>query len=251
MKLIVNGLATEYSDEGQGPALLFLPGWMNTLRNFDELAVGLAPKYRIVRLDFPGFGGGTEAPPPDWHVADYAKFVKAFAEKLGLTSYVLVGHSFGARVAIKGTGDGGLRPSRLVLIGAAGIAKTRTFRNRVLTGLAKIGKVLMYIPPLYFWRAQLRRALYKKLGSDYLAAGAMSRVYLNTIKEDLQEYARKISIPTLLIWGSEDTMTPLADGKRYTELIKGSTLKVLEGTGHSVHRERSKEVAGLIEKFTL
>ncbi len=249
MKLIVKGLATEYSDEGEGPALLFLPGWMNTLHTFDELASQLASKNRIIRLDFPGFGGGTESPPTDWHVGDYASFVKDFIAKIGLTSYILVGHSFGGRVAIKGIAQGVLRPPRLILIASAGIARHRTFRNRLLTLIAKIGKALMHIPPFFLWRKYMRKKLYEKLGSDYLAAGALSQIYLNTIKEDLTECARKISVPTLLVWGSEDNMTPLKDGKLFAELIKDSKLEVLPGVGHSPHRDRPEEVARLIRNF--
>src|SRR3989344_748449 len=250
MRIVVNGLVTEYRDEGQSPTLLFLPGWMNATSNFDALASQLVSKYRGVRLDLPGFtGGGTEAPPLDWHVQEYASFVQSFIEKVGLTSYVLVGHSFGGRVAIKGVARGMLRPSRLVLIASAGIAKHRTLRNRILTVLAKVGKILMYIPPLFFWRRQLRKKLYEKLGSDYLAAGALSQIYLNTIREDLSDEARKISVPSLLIWGSEDSQVPLADGKRFNELIKGSKLEVLPGVGHSPHRDRPQEVAQLMAKF--
>ena len=251
MKLIVSGLAAEYADEGSGPVILMLPGWMNTLHNFDALTSLLAAKYRIVRLDLPGFGGGTEAPPSDWHISDYATFVKSFIEKVGLTSYILIGHSFGGRVAIKGVGQNILHPSRLILIGSAGIAKHRTLRNRILTVFAKIGKMILYIPPLFFWRKQIRKKLYKWLRSDYLAAGAMSRVYLNAIREDLQEYARKISIPTLLIWGSDDEMVPQRDGKLFANLVKDSKLEILPGVGHSPHCDRPEEVAQLITKFLL
>ena len=252
MKLIVDSLMTEYMDEGEGPTLLFLPGWMNTLHNFNELASRLKSEYRIVRLDLPGFlGGGTETPPSDWHVGDYVSFVKAFTEKLELTSYALVGHSFGGRVAIKGTAQGVLHPRHLVLMGAAGIAKHRTFRNRFFTVVAKIGKVLTHIPPLFLWRRQLRKKLYEMLGSDYFAAGALSQIYLNAIREDLTEYARRIPIPTLLIWGSEDKIVPLSDGKLLTGLIKGSKLEVLQGVGHSPHRDRPEDVAQLIRGFVV
>ncbi len=249
MRIIVKGLATEYADEGKGQVLLFLPGWMNTFRNFDELTALLASQYRIIRLDLPGFGGGTETPPPDWRVEDYVLFVKDFIEKIGFSPYILVGHSFGGRVAIKGVGQGSLLPSLLVLIASAGITKGRTFRNRALTVLAKIGKLIMYIPPFSLWRNQLRKKLYRKLGSDYLAAGALSQIYLNTIKEDLREYARKIVIPTLLIWGNEDRMVPLSDGKLFAEIVKDSQLKILSGVGHSPHSERPEEVARLIRSF--
>jgi len=256
VKVIVQNIATEYTDEGlsasrqgEGMTLLMLPGWMNTIRDFDALASRLVSTYRIVRLDFPGFKGGTEAPPSDWGVKEYAAFVRAFIEKIGLTSYVLIGHSFGGRVAIRGVGEGTLHPSRLILIASAGIAKHRTFRNRAFTVLAKVAKILMLVPPLSLWRAQLRKKLYKKLGSDYLAAGALSNMYLKVIREDLQEYARKISIPTLLIWGSDDDMVPLSDGMLFNSLIKGSQLEVFPGVGHSPHVDCAEEVAKLIEQF--
>ncbi|MDP2648370.1 MAG: alpha/beta hydrolase [bacterium] len=249
MKLIVNGLATEYTDEGQGPVLLMLPGWMNDIHNFDALASRLAPSFRVVRLDLPGFGGGTEAPPSAWGVGEYASFVEAFIEKVGLSSYTLVGHSFGGRVTVKGTGEGILAPTSVILISSAGIAKHRTLKNRALTVLAKIGKVVLRVPPLSFWRRQLRRKLYAKLKSDYSAAGALSQVYLRTIREDLKEYAIKIRVPALLIWGSDDEIVPLADGKQFNRLISGSKLEVLPGVGHSPHRDRPEEVARLIKEF--
>src|SRR3989344_3376926 len=187
MKVIVNNIATEYADEGEGSALLLLPGWMNTLHNFDELVAHLGASYRIVRLDLPGFGGGTEASPSDWQVADYAAFVKGFTDKIGLTSYTLIGHSFGGRVDIKATGQRVLHPTKLILIASAGIAKHRTMRNQILTVLAKIGKGFLYVPPFVFWRTQLRRKLYTLLKSDYFAAGPLSPVDLKTIKYDFQE----------------------------------------------------------------
>ncbi|RJR12609.1 alpha/beta hydrolase [Candidatus Parcubacteria bacterium] len=249
MKLIVNGLATEYKDEGQGPVLLLLPGWMNTISNFDELASHLTENFRVVRLDFPGFGGGTESPPPTWRVLDYASFVKAFIEKIGLTSYVLIGHSFGGRVIIKGVSHGMLHPERVILVASAGVARSRTFRNRIFTILAKIGKIITYVPPFSLWRTQLRKKLYGRLKSDYLAAGPLSQVYLNTIREDQTEAARKIAVPTLLIWGTADDMVPLSDAHLLSERIQGSRLEVFEGVGHSPHRDRPKEVAELIKKF--
>lgn len=249
MKLIVNGLATEYTDEGEGPALLLLPGWMNDLHNFDPLVSRLVSKYRVVRLDLPGFGGGTENPPSDWHVSDYVAFVDAFVKKIELDSYSLVGHSFGGRVSIKGVGQGVLKPSRLILIASAGIARNRTFKNRTLTVFAKVGKCILYVPPFSFWRTMLRRKLYKALKSDYLAAGPLSHVYLNTVREDLKEYARKISTPTLLIWGSDDDMVPVEDGRTFNALVAGSKLEILQGVGHSPHRDALEDVARLIKAF--
>ncbi len=250
MKVIIGGLATEYREEGQGPAILMLPGWMNAVSNFDALAARLRGRYRVVRLDLPGFArGGTEAPPAAWGVSEYARFVAAFVEKIGLTDYTLLGHSFGGRVTIKGVAEGTLHPKKVILLSSAGIAKHRTLRNQLITLCAKIIKLFLYLPPFIFWRTALRRKLYRMLGSDYFAAGALSAVYLKVIREDLRECAKKLSVPALLVWGSNDTMTPLEDGKLFAALIPGARLEVFEGVGHSPHVDRPAEVAARIEAF--
>lgn len=248
MKVIVDGLATEYRDEGQGLAILMLHGWMDTLYSFDEIARGLMNSYRVVRLDLPGFGG-SELPPGSWYIADYASFVQHFIEKIGLGSYVLLGHSFGGRVSIKAVGTGVLTPSRLILIASAGLTRRRTLRNKTLTVLAKIGKALTLMPPLSFWRQEIRKKLYEHIGSDYFLAGKLSQVYLHAISEDLGEYAKNISIPTLLLWGTNDTAVPLHDGERFAQLAKNVTLKTYQGAGHFVHHERSQDVISEIRKF--
>ena len=81
MKVIVDGLATEYQDEGHGPVILMLHGWGNTYHVFDAIVPALAKIRRVVRLDLPGFGA-TERPAEAWYVEDYARFVGAFCAKL-------------------------------------------------------------------------------------------------------------------------------------------------------------------------
>lgn len=247
MKTIVRGLAVEYEDQGSGPVVLMLHGWKDSLRTFDELIPFLG-KYRIVRLDLPGFGG-SEMPRHTWDISAYVDFVQDFIRKLGLHVDTIVGHSFGGRIAIKGTGTGILKPKRIVLIAAAGLAKRRTFRNQVLGVAAKIGRFLTVIPPLSLWRNQLRQALYEAIGSDYFTAGALKDTFVSVVGEDLSEFASKIAVPTLIVWGKKDTTTPLEQAIRIKELVHGSTLRVVDTAGHFVHRERSDEVAKSIEEF--
>lgn len=247
MKIIVQGRALEYADEGEGPTLLFLHGWKDDLRTFDALAGGLAG-YRIVRLDMPGFGG-SDAPPAAWDLSSYVGCVAAFIERLKLEPAAIVGHSMGGRVAIKGVSEGVFRPGKMVLIASAGIAKRRTWKSAFLAALAKAGKALTAVPPLSMWRHRLRRSLYHAIGSDYFAAGELKGTFLKIVAEDLAEAAGRISIPALLVWGSEDASTPLADGRRLSTLIPNARLEVLRGAGHFVHRERAQEVAALIRDF--
>jgi pimeloyl-ACP methyl ester carboxylesterase len=246
MKVIVDGLAVEYLDEGQGPVLLLLHGWGNTMRYFDPLCAELSG-MRLVRLDLPGFGG-TQQPAGDWTVEDYVRFVGAFCKKLAIAPAYMLGHSFGGRILIKGAGEGVLHPQKLILIGSAGVAERRTLRNGLYALLAKIGKILLRPLPAGLY-ARLRRTLYERSGSDYLQSGAMAGTFLSVIKEDLSGYAARIEVPALLIWGARDEATPLAEGKRLQALIKDSALRVIPDAGHFAYRERPAETARMIEAY--
>ena len=248
MKTIVHNLATEYQDEGNGPIMLFLHGWKADAHTFDPLISGFVDAFRVIRLDLPGFGG-SEAPREPWGVGDYSVFVNAFIQKLGISINTLIGHSFGGRIIIKGVAIGELHPTKVVLIASAGLSTHKKLRNRLFTVLAKVGKAIMRIFPVSI-RTRLRRALYEKAGSsDYLDAGTLRETSLKVIREDLSGYAKGMKVPTLLIWGENDTATPLSDGKRLHSLISNSQLKVLEGAGHFVHQERAEDVSALITTF--
>jgi pimeloyl-ACP methyl ester carboxylesterase len=249
MKAIVNEISVEYQDEGQGPVVLMLHGWGNTLHVFDAIVPALAQNRRIVRMDLPGFGA-TEVPPRPWNVEDYARFVAAFCEKLKLNIDVLVGYSLGGRIIIKGVSHGILSSHRCVLISAAGVAERRTVRNRAYAAVAKIGKILLEpLPKSMYIKA--RRLLYTQTGSDYLTIASMSETFRHVVQEDLSLTARGISMPALLIWGADDLVTPLHEGKKLNSLIRGSRLTSIPHASHFVLQEKPEEVSKLIQDFIL
>ena len=248
MRVLVDNLITEYQDEGSGPIILLLHGWGDNLRTFDALVPHLSSTRRIIRLDLPSFGK-SEAPGKPWSLDDYVQFVADFIKKIDVSVDVLVGHSFGGRVAIKGISTNKLSARKIILMGSAGIARRRTFRNTAFAVLAKIGKILVLVPPLFFWRQELRRALYSFAGSDYVSSGALKETFLRVIAEDLGPSAEQIAVPTLLIWGANDTETPLSDGKRLSHMICNSRLEVIEGAGHFVHRDHPEKVARLMREL--
>lgn len=250
MKCIVRGLAVEYEDRGSGKLIVMLHGWKDDLHTFDGVASALGEDFRIVRLDLPGFGG-SEAPKGDWILDDYVEFVKDFLGKLSISPDTLIGHSFGGRITIKGIATNKFSAKKVILISSAGVARRKTIKNLMLTVLAKIGRVVTAIPPISFWRQEIRRGLYRNIGSDYFQAGALGGTFLNIIKEDLSSSAKNITIPTLIIWGREDETTLLSEGERLHQLISGSNLQVIKGAGHFVHKERPEEVSELIRKFQI
>ncbi len=248
MKLIIQNIATEYHDEGKGQTLLFLHGWQDNSNAFDSLIPFLNSRFKIIRVDLPGFGK-SEAPPAIWELNDYIIFVKNFISKLNLDIYALVGHSFGGRIIIKGAAEKILDTEKIILISSAGISQNSILRNLLFKILAKAGALITFIPPLIFWRKKFRETMYRALGSDYLEAGDLKETYLKIIKEDLSSSAQKITTPALLIWGADDRTTSLKDGKRLSQLIPNAKLEIIDQAGHFVCKEKPQEVAELISEF--
>ena len=243
-KIIVNNLATEYTEDGQGPTVLMLHGWWRNISDFDAIVRKLKEKYRIIRVDLPGFGG-TEMPKDKvWNLNDYANFIKSFIEKIDIKPNILLGHSFGGRIILKDQ----FGAEKLVLISAAGV-KAKKWRKSLFMALAKIGDLVSYVPPLLFVRQKLKNKFYKAIGSDYLESGHMKEVFKAVVEEDLTLSASKIEMPTLLIWGEKDIVTPLEDGKKLSGLIKNSKFEIIPNTGHFSFVEKPEDVADLIQKF--
>ena len=247
MKVIVDGLGTEYWDEGSGEVVLMLHGWGDSLHSFDELVERLKGDYRIIRVDFPGFGK-SELPKGIWDVAKYTRFVSDFCKKEGIEPVYIIGHSFGGRILVKGLSSGTLTARKAVLMGSAGVADRKTLRNDTFILISKIGKLLLRPFPRV-WYLRLRKELYRVTGGDYISAGALSDTFVRVINEDLSRDAALVSIPTLLIWGEDDLVTPISEGKKLKRLIRESELHVLTHSGHFVHQQRPDDVARLIKEF--
>jgi len=252
MKLIVDKLAIEYWDEGQGSVAVLLHGWGSQAGVFDELTADLVTRYRVVRLDLPGFGS-SQRPPETWGVGEYAGLVTAWLQKLGITEVsLLVGHSFGGRVAIKLAAAPPVPIGQLVLLNAAGAKTTaETWRKRGYWLVAKTGKAATSLPGLRRLRESSRSKLYQAAGAtDYLHAGPLQQIFLNTVNEDLLPAATKIKVPTLLIYGGQDTETPPSEGRLLAGAITGSQLEILPGAGHYSFVDQQERVEQLIAEAT-
>lgn len=248
--MIVNGQLISYREDGKGKVILLLHGWGTELSTFDEMAVHLAQSYRVVRIDFPGFGGSPK-PAEDWGVDEYAKLIKEFLGKREITHlYAVVGHSFGGRIILKGIGENYIKPDKVVLIGSAGVKPAVSAQNQIFKIIAKIGKHVMKSPGLRHLSSRARQSLYERAGStDYINATGMQNIFIKVINEDLLDYAHEVSQPTLLLWGENDEATPLADAKKLHAAIHNSQLEVLSNAGHFVYLDKPKECLAHLKRF--
>jgi len=238
--LIVKNINIFYTDHGTGPILLFLHGWGVEASSFNLLTEQFQDN-RCMALSFPGFGG-SECPQSPWGIFEYAQFVRDFLAKLRITPDAIVAHSFGGRVAIKGVGAGLLHPKKLVLIASAGVSQ-KSVRARIMGGIAKFAKIPI---PFSFLREYLRRFAGSR---DYRNAGAMRETFIKVINENLEKDAKKITVPTLLVWGEKDMETTLVEARTLHNCISKSLLEVISNAGHFVFQEQPNVVAGKIKRF--
>lgn len=245
-KFIVDNLVISYLEEGDGPIILMLHGLGEDLHTFDALAREL-PGFRIVRLNLPGFGG-SDMPPSAWDLDRYARFVALFMRKLNFVPHAIVGHSLGARIALKGIAAETLAPERLVLIASGGLTERSVGKSRAFSFLVTLAKAFLWLPLLRFFYDDIRQLVYRYLRRD-VRGGKLKETMVMIAEEQLGAAAAQIAIPTLLIWGSDDRETPLAEGRELHRLMTEADLHVFDGAGHQVHEERPHEVAAVIRDF--
>jgi pimeloyl-ACP methyl ester carboxylesterase len=246
-RIVVAGLPTRCLVRGQGPPVVVLHGWGASIEAVLPIVTGLQALATVYALDLPGFG--ESAPPPlPWGVEDYQGHLAAFMDALGIDRASLIGHSNGGRIAIRMAATEPARVERLVLVDSAGMRPRRTARYHRRVAMAKVGKHAARL--LGAPGERLRDALVGRAASaDYLAAGAMRPTLVRLVNSDLRTRLPQIACPTLLVWGSEDTDTPLSAAREMERLIPDAGLVVFEGAGHYSYLDQPGRFARVVSHF--
>lgn len=249
MQAVVDSLLTHYNKKGQGKkTVLLLHGWGDSSNTFKQLQDNLADNYSVIAVDLPGFGQ-SQIPNDVWSLDNYARFVRTFLKKLSEENlYAVIAHSNGGAVAIRALALEAIAPKKLILLASAGIRDRQKLRKLGLKIIAKTGKVATFWLPAHHKR-KLQKKLYGAAGSDMLVVPHLQETFKITVRQDVQNDAKKINIPTLLIYGQNDKATPPEYGKIYQNLISGSQFEVVEDAGHFVHHDQAEQVAKLIGEF--
>ena len=162
-----------------------------------------------------------------------------FVKQLKIKKPIIMGHSFGGRVAICYSSRNPIE--KLVLFGSPciRIEEKLSLKVRILKGLKKIPGM-----------NNLAEYMKKFIGSrDYKAASPIMRQTLvEVVNEDLSKYAREIEERTLLIWGEYDTEAPLSDAKELEKIMIDAALIVLPGT-HYAYLENLPRVIDILDNF--
>lgn len=248
MQVIVDHILTSYKKYGSGQkVILFLHGWGDSIKSFELLNDFPADKYTSIYLDLPGFGGSAR-PPLSWGLPEYGRFVGNFLQKIDVKPYAVVGHSNGGAIAIFSTSSKIIEPKRLVLIGSSGIRSTASAKKMIYKILAKIAKFLIRVLPKHI-QDRIKKRLYTKIGSDYMVAEELQDIFKRVVSYDVLKNAAQIKIPSLLIYGSDDYVTPVWQAKKLAGAVKGSKLEIIEGAEHFPHKDQPETVKKLMEEF--
>jgi pimeloyl-ACP methyl ester carboxylesterase len=248
MQVVVDDLITNCELTGTGKLVLLLHGWGDSLHGLSELQAALAKHYNVLAVDLPGFGA-TQAPKSVWDLDDYSHFISDLLKKLDLGEpYAVIGHSNGGALAIRATSLGLLKPKRIVLLAASGVRNNQTAKRFAFKVMAKTGNAAtLWMPDRY--RQALRKSLYAAAGSDLLVMPQLQETFKKTVRQDVQADARKITVPTLLIYAKNDPSVPAGSGPRYHQLIAGSRLEIIDDAGHFIHIDQPHKATSLIEGF--
>lgn len=233
----IKDLDINYIQYGKGHDIVLLHGWGQNIKMMDPLGKNLSDNFRITILDLPGFGS-SEIPKFAYTINDYTELLHDFLESLNITNPILIGHSFGGRVAINFASLYDV--SKLVLFGSPFIVREKK-------GL-KV-KVLKTLKNIKFLNS-FAEVMKNHLGSeDYKAAnGIMREILVKTVNTDLSDAASKIKASTLLIWGENDEAVPVSEAQKLENTIKDSALIVLPGT-HYCYLENLGHVVSILEHF--
>ena len=252
MKLNIDDLSVNYTVKGSGDYIFLLHGWGANLELFKNIADIMSEAYTVVSLDFPGYGQSDE-PKDAWDILRYAEFVIAFIKHFNCDKVILLGHSFGGRVIIKMSNipDLPFLIDKIILVDTAGIMPKRTLKYKIKIRIYKTGRFILNMPSIKKLFPDALENYRKKMGSsDYAnASEIMRRVLVKTVNEDLTPLLENITAPTLLIWGENDTDTPVSDGKLMEQKIPGAGLVVLKGAGHYSFLEQPYAFGRVIKSF--
>ena len=262
-----DGSRAHYRDQGRmdGAPLVLLHGSNASLFTWEGWVAELGNEFRVITLDLPGHGLTGRVVGDDYSAQGMARFLLAFADALGLESFVLGGNSMGGGIAARFARDYPERVTKLILVDAGGIPLPQQEQESPivfkLMGQPVIGDLLVYLTP----RELVGDAVRNIYGDPGKVSAELIDLYHHMNLHDGNRIATKYRVqsydttlaetmdrivqPTLILWGSEDRLTPLAMGYSFDAGIPNSRLHVFEGAGHIPMEEIPAESAAVARNF--
>lgn len=253
--IAVFGQAIHYFDLGSGPVVVLVHGLGSRKEDWLPVLEPLAQKYRLLVPDQIGFGK-SEKPLLDYTVQTYVDFLNEFLRQLKVEKSSLVGESLGGWISALYAvewGDGGyLIPiEKLVLVDAAGLKQDAPIPNLNPSSLAAMRGVMesVFYDTSWLNDDALRKIFTDKLSvhDSYTVRSFLGNPMVAT--ERLDDRLGRIKTPTLVVWGKQDKLLPMAMGERYAAGIAGAKFVSFDRCGHVPPIEKTEEFVAAVAAF--
>jgi pimeloyl-ACP methyl ester carboxylesterase len=249
------------------PTIVLLHGTGASLHTWDGWTLELKKTHRVIRMDLPGFGLTGPHPQARYGVDDYVEFVQATLRAIGLdaaTPVTFAGSSLGGQIAWHYALKYPKEVSRLVLIAAAGYPRDANVDLPIVLRLARIDwlaplltrtasreLVELSLRDVYAYRARVGKRLVARYYELSLRTGNRQAFIdrANQMAPDNPANIKKITVPTLILWGAKDKWIPVEDATRFNKDIAGSVLKVYPDLGHVPMEENPEETVKILQRW--
>ncbi|MFI5040600.1 MAG: alpha/beta fold hydrolase [Acidimicrobiales bacterium] len=267
----IHGHDVSYRMAGDGPTIVLIHGIAGSSTTWRAVMPALAERYTVVAPDLLGHGHSAK-PRGDYSLGAYASGIRDLLVVLGKERVTLVGHSLGGGVAMQFAYQFPEWAQRLVLVASGGLGKEV---SPILKAVTLPGAE--FVLPLLLHRriretAELPGAMARRVGwrpSDTLAEvwrsyttltdrhGQMA--FIHTVRSVIDIAGQRVSahdrlylaeaVPTLIVWGDQDRIIPVAHAYRAAEAIHGARLEILEGAGHFLPWRDADRFLPVLEDF--
>jgi 3-oxoadipate enol-lactonase len=251
-----SGTPVEYEQTAPRPDLLLLHSLHTDLTVFEPVMAGLAQRYRVTRLNLPGFGASTPAPPDS--LREYADYVGTVIDALALPrSAAVFGWGMGGLIALELAIVYGARLDRLIVAGVvpafpeSGKAALRALAEKARAkGMrAVLDAAMARVFPPDFAAAHPEVVAARKERLATVDAECFAHVCLAMARLDLRQQLAKIHLPTLVVCGARDETTPPALVRELAAAIPGAAYREIPGCGHCPMLEAPAALVELVHEF--
>jgi pimeloyl-ACP methyl ester carboxylesterase len=236
----------KYIDEGKGEVLLLLHGLFGALSNWEAVVNYFSPRYRVIIPVMPIY----EMPIKSAGLEELVAFIEGFVKYKNLNDLTLIGNSLGGHVALIYTLGNKNKVRKLALTGSSGL-----FENSMGGSYPKRGSyeyIKERVQYTFYDPMTATKELVDEVFDITKSIPKCMRIVAiakSAQRHNMAKDITKITAPTLLIWGLNDTITPPIVAHEFNRLIPNSELRFIDKCGHAPMMEHPEKFNKIFEEF--
>jgi pimeloyl-ACP methyl ester carboxylesterase len=258
----VDGMDIHYRSSGKGDPILLLHDAQSSLHTWAGWTAKLSEKQQVISVDLPGFGLSAPHPQGSYSAFMYAGFLDSFLQKLNLKKVSLAGCGLGAQIAWQFAAESPQRIDKLILLDAPGFEEKKNDPVNWLASTPVINRALWKVTP----RAFIQLSLEDVWADDALVTDSLVQRHFDlsllpghrkaftdraSVRDNRPpiDLIERITAPTLILWGAEDTRISPEHAYDFHKRIRGAILKIYRNTGHWPQEENPGQTAEDVQAF--